>query len=216
MEKAVREECTLRALALHAVCGQQATLDAALLQDVLSLLPVGSHRVSPTAFVDLSEAADGTRTAEVGSITQIRDAEGRLVEMWCVRGQLHRQDGPAWQVWDSEGRLVGEMWWVCGQRHREDGPAWRKWDSAGRLVEEEWCMDNVRHREGGPAWQRWNSEGRLVEEEWRVRGQLHRDDGPAWQKWNSEGRLIEEEWCAGGELTEQIWRTRDDKREDGP
>jgi hypothetical protein len=35
---------------------------------------------------------------------------------------------------NTEGRLVEEEWWVRGERHREDGPAWRKWDSAGRLL----------------------------------------------------------------------------------
>ena len=58
----------LWASALYALCGQQAALDPALLQHVLSLFPLGSHRVSATVFVNLSEAADGTRTAEAGTI----------------------------------------------------------------------------------------------------------------------------------------------------
>jgi hypothetical protein len=111
----MQKEITLRAIALHAVCKQQATLGAAVLQDVLSLLPLGSHRVSATVFLDLSEAADGTRTAEVGSIMQIRDADDRLVEEeWWVGGQRHREDGPAWRKWDSAGRLLRSQRWVHG------------------------------------------------------------------------------------------------------
>jgi len=197
MEKAVREECTLRALALHAVCGQQATLDAALLQDVLSLLPLGSHRASATKFIDVSEAADGTRTAKVGTITRTQDRHGHTIEGWWVRCQLHRQDAPAWQVWDSEGRLVGEGWWVCGQRHRQGAPARQTWDRKGRLVSEEWCVGGVPHREGGPAWQRWDSEGRLVWEEWWLRGQLHREDGPAVRRWDNGRLLTTERWVRG-------------------
>jgi hypothetical protein len=90
----------LWASALYALCSQRQALDAALLQDVLSLLPLGSHRVSATAFVDLSEAADGARTAEVGRITQTRDVDGLMVEAWRMGSQRHRQDGPAWRKWD--------------------------------------------------------------------------------------------------------------------
>jgi hypothetical protein len=171
LEKGITEVCTLRAIALHAVCKQQATLDAALLQDVLSLVPLGRHHVSPTAFVDLAEAADGTRTAQVGSIVQIRDVEGRLVvEAWYVRGELHREDGPAWRKWDAEGRLVEEMWCVRGQRHREDGPAWQRWTAEGQLVEEDWRVNGCQHREDGPAVRRWDENGRLLTSQRWVRG----------------------------------------------
>jgi hypothetical protein len=184
--------------ALYALCEQQATLDAALLQDVLSLFPLGSHRVSATAFVDLAEAADGTRTAEVGSIAQTRDVDGLTVEAWCMGSQRHRQDGPAWRKWVSAGRLVEEEWFVRGEQHRGDGPAWRKWDSAGRRVEEVWYVRGVLHRKDGPAWQGWNREGRLILEAWYVRGQLHRKDGPAWRTWDENGRLLtSQRWVRG-------------------
>jgi hypothetical protein len=180
LEKGITEVCTLRAIALHAVCKQQATLDAALLQDVLSLVPLGRHHVSPTAFVDLAEAADGTRTAQVGSIVQIRDVEGRLVvEAWYVRGELHREDGPAWRKWDAEGRLVEEKWYVRGELHRGDGPAWRRWDSAGRLVKEKWFVRGQRQRADGPVFRTWDAEGRLVFQAESV----HRQNGPARQEW---------------------------------
>lgn len=101
--------------ALYALCEQQATIEAGLVQDVLALLPLGSHRVSTTAFVDLSEAADGTRAAQVGTITQRQDRYGRLVvEAWYVRGELHRGDGPAWRTWDLDGRLLTAQRWVRG------------------------------------------------------------------------------------------------------
>jgi hypothetical protein len=171
----------LWASALYALCGQQATLDAALLQDVLALLPLGSHRVSATAFVDLAEAADGTRTAEVGRITRTPYEDGQTSEEWCLHGQPHRGDGPAWQEWDARGRLIGEAWWVRGQRHRKDGPAVRKWNAHGQVVEETWYVRGQMHRKDGPAWQEWTTEGRLVEEEWCVRNRLLREVGPAWR-----------------------------------
>jgi hypothetical protein len=146
MEKAAREECTLRALALHAVCKQRRTLDAALWQDVLSILPLGSHRASATRFIDVSEDADGRRTADVGLIHQLQGVDGRTTEEWAIWGQRHRRGGPAFQMWDSEGRLIREAWWVHDGRHREDGPAWRKWDGRGRLVREEWHVCGSLHR----------------------------------------------------------------------
>ena len=37
---------------------------------------------------------------------------------WCLRGELHREDGPAIE------RANGvRSWWLHGERHREDGPA---------------------------------------------------------------------------------------------
>jgi len=124
----------LWASALYVLCGQQATLDAALLQDVLSLFPLGSHRVSATAFVDLSEAADGARTAEVGRVKQAQCEEGETFEKWERDGWLHRQGGPAWRSWTPEGLLVEEEWCIRGVLYRADGPAWRKWDEYGRLL----------------------------------------------------------------------------------
>jgi hypothetical protein len=212
MEKGVTEVCTLRALALHAVCEQQATLDTGLLQDVLSLLPLGSHRVSTTEFVELSEDADGTRTAEVGAITRTQKIDGRTTELWWFGDVAHRVGGPARQSWDADGQLIFEAWYVRGKMHRQDGPAWRKWNAQGRLLVEEWQVRGCRHREDGPAWQLWDGQGRLLLEAWYVRGELHREGGPAWQAWNSEGRLVKKEWRVRGKRQRHDAEARQDHR----
>jgi hypothetical protein len=105
---------------------------------VLSLFPLGSHRVSATVFVNLSEAADGTRTAEAGTIRRYPDGGDRMSEQWYLGDLFHRQDAPAWEQWDSEGRLVMRAWWVRGVPHREDAPAQQHWDPESKVLWEEW------------------------------------------------------------------------------
>jgi hypothetical protein len=51
-----------------------------------------------------------------------------------VRGQRHREGGPAWRTWGWQGRLIEEEYWVRGQRHRKDAPALRWWDAHGGLT----------------------------------------------------------------------------------
>ena len=41
-----------------------------------------------------------------------------MSSFWCVNGQLHREDGPAFV--SSDG---GQQWYLNGRRHRENGPA---------------------------------------------------------------------------------------------
>ena len=37
---------------------------------------------------------------------------------WCINGQLHREDGPAFEYANGDKR-----WYINNQLHREDGPA---------------------------------------------------------------------------------------------
>lgn len=63
------------------------------------------------------------------------------IEYRNSKGNLHREDGPAYIEYDGT-----EHWFYDGKRHREDGPAittwngWKRWYRHGRL-----------HRTDGPA-----------------------------------------------------------------
>jgi hypothetical protein len=85
-------------------------------------------------------------------------------KLWFFNGNLHRQDGPA--VEDTDGR---KEWYINDQLHREDGPAYEGAD--GRKF---WCINGQYHREDGPAIEYADGD-----KFWYIRGQLHREDGPA-------------------------------------
>jgi len=135
---------------------------------------------------------------------KVRFASG--CQLWYVKGQLHRKDGPSiiypdgqqeWWVEDQLHRVGGpaildvdgrQEWWFEGQRHREHGPAVKYPD--GR---QEWWFEGQRHREHGPAV--IYASGR---QDWWCKGQLHRVGGPAIldvdgrQEWWFEGQLHRE------------------------
>jgi antitoxin component YwqK of YwqJK toxin-antitoxin module len=80
-----------------------------------------------------------------------------------------------------------------GLRHRNNEPAFQVWNEAGELIIEEWRQNGFLHRNNGPACQQWTS-GVLIREEWRQNGRWHRDNGPAVRRWNKAGELFLEIW----------------------
>lgn len=99
--------------------------------------------------------------------------------LWTLRGQLHREDGPA--VITSAGV---EMWYLHDRRHRLDGPA---------LVNEpmgyyEWHLDGRYHRMHEPAVIHGNGN-----REWWVNGQHITDEVEAWLASNGIAHLTSQE-----------------------
>ncbi len=92
------------------------------------------------------------------------------------------------------GRVKSILYKVNGRMHRDNGPAYQVWNDAGVLIREKWYQNGRWHRDNGPAYQQWNDAGELIVEEWHQNGRWHRDNGPAYQKWNNAGGLIVEEW----------------------
>ena len=88
---------------------------------------------------------------------------------WYLKGQYHREDGPAIEYRDGT-----KYWYLNGKRHREDGPAVE--ESNGTKY---WYLNGQRHREDGPAAE-W-CEGSKY---WFLNGQKHREDGPAMELYN--------------------------------
>ena len=62
-------------------------------------------------------------------------------QAWCVNGQLHRIEGPAYI-----GENGTQEWLVNGERHRLAGPAY-----IGANGTQEWWVNGQLHRLDGPA-----------------------------------------------------------------
>ena len=62
-------------------------------------------------------------------------------EWYNLEGELHREDGPAFESIDGY-----KAWYKNGQRHREDGPAIECTNGT-----KEWYKNGQWHREDGPA-----------------------------------------------------------------
>ncbi len=85
-------------------------------------------------------------------------------QMWKVKGQLHRENGPAFI-----GKDGTKQWVIKGNLHRTDGPAYEMANG-----HKQWFLNGQLHRDDGPAHELAN--GR---QEWYQHGTLHRENGPA-------------------------------------
>ncbi len=55
-------------------------------------------------------------------------------KIWYKEGKLHREDGPAIEVWDGT-----KEWWADGKCHRIDGPAIERTNGT-----KEWWVEDIR------------------------------------------------------------------------
>ena len=117
---------------------------------------------------------------------------GQVTE-WYQDDKLHRDDGPAVEVFNTE-----RWWYQHGKRHRVDGPAYERFyllspQPLVRLAAKvigtyEWWQNDERHREDGPAVEKWNGQ-----KEWWLNGvQVTEQD------------VIERQQNRQKELTEQV------------
>lgn len=74
-----------------------------------------------------------------------RFAERRKEQAWHHSGLLHRENGPAQQLYDGHGFLEEERWYRRGTLHREDGPAIISYHN-GRMAVEKYYIDGKLQR----------------------------------------------------------------------
>ena len=72
-------------------------------------------------------------------------------EKYCLNGNLHREDGPAYINYYENGKVELERYCLNDKLHREDGPAIIKYYESGEVEYEEYWLNGKRHRENGPA-----------------------------------------------------------------
>jgi len=128
------------------------------------------------------------------------NSELMIEESWFTDGQLHRKDGPALLVYNSEGFMLYGVWFKHGKRHRVGRPCAMAWTrSTGNLICEEWFTQGQLHRIGGPASQFWEPfmTNHISHQSWYVKGKLNRIGGPAKQNWQ-DGVLLNSEWFTEG------------------
>jgi hypothetical protein len=105
------------------------------------------------------------------------DPDVTTAEEATERCLLHREDGPAYILYDGD-HVESELWAQNGAFHREDGPAVTRYFSNGMPRIEEWYYQGREHRDGGPAEITYDeiaaSEGQQVieDEVWWSHGQM--------------------------------------------
>lgn len=61
--------------------------------------------------------------------------------------KLHREDGPAYQEWTSDGKIAVEKYFVNGEYHRIDGPAIKMFFSNGKIKNKQYWVNGCRLKE---------------------------------------------------------------------
>ena len=72
-------------------------------------------------------------------------------EVYTLRSQLHRTDGPALTTRYPSGKIESQEWYLFGRRHCVDGPAYISYFESGKRALEEYWANGEQHREDGPA-----------------------------------------------------------------
>lgn len=113
----------------------------------------------------------------------------RQIEHRDENGFLHRDDGPALELWLEDGQKSCEWYCLHGKRHREDGPADIGWHKNGQKRCEYYWVNGRLHRENGPAITIWYTNGKLRSEDHYVDGKRKSKKHLPAREW-----YIVEEW----------------------
>ena len=130
---------------------------------------------------------------------------GYIFEAWYKNGVYHRVGGPA-SIIRQNDRVTGETWYENGKLHRIDGPAVIRLDDIGIILEEVWFKNGKCHRIGGPASYKrneGNEDDVVVFEKWYEDGELHRIGGPAVIQRDYEGDVIGKDYYLYGDWIEK-------------
>ena len=65
-------------------------------------------------------------------------------EEWLIKGQLHRETGPAYTLYYESGAVWYEEWFIKGQRHNTSGPAYIRYYKSGAVEYEQWFIKGKR------------------------------------------------------------------------
>lgn len=122
------------------------------------------------------------------------------------------RSGSPYDTFHNNGRLHCREYHIDNILHRIDGPALSMWDSNGVLVLEEWYNKGIITRpENKPSISTWYGNSALESKEWYLDGEKHRTNGPALIFWREGGEFDFCEWWVNGEdITESvnIWRKK--------
>lgn len=84
-----------------------------------------------------------------------------------------------------------------GNYHREDGPAYIQYYSNGKVMKEKWYTHGVLHSDTTPSIKMYHTNGELNGIIWYTHGVLHREDGPALIRYENK-ISISEGWFLNG------------------
>ncbi len=118
-------------------------------------------------------------------------SNGTLSTWYNDKGQLHREDGPAWIQHNHDGYIL-ELWYQNGRPHRV---VQRHNDN---VMEESWYKNGLNNRVVGAARIERIENGVVVLEQWHEHGNRHRVGGPAVIQRNEDGNVIEEDYYLYG------------------
>ena len=114
--------------------------------------------------------------------------------IWKSGLVLHRSNGPAEQVFYSNGQVQLEIWMVDDQLHNDRGPAIVKYYPDGTIRQQEWYCRGFRHCSRGPAVLKYYDTGQLNTEQWYNMDRLHRVKYPAESRWTENGFILSRKW----------------------
>jgi antitoxin component YwqK of YwqJK toxin-antitoxin module len=89
---------------------------------------------------------------------------------------LHREDGPAYVYFWSNGQPKLEVWYFNGLRHRESNPAVIEYYENGLIREKQWYANEEQHRLDGPAWTVYKEDGSVSTEYYMQNNLLFREN----------------------------------------
>ena len=92
--------------------------------------------------------------------------------------ELYQDQDRRHRKWFYEnGQVKYQTWWFNGQMHRQNGPAFEEFDENGQVKYQEWRLNGQRHRVNGPAFEEFDVDGQLVCQKWWLNGrQLSEED----------------------------------------
>ena len=118
--------------------------------------------------------------------------------IYSKNGYYHREDGPAYQIWNEDGILIKMIYYFNGNKHREDGPAYQTWYNDGNKKTIVYYLNDTRHNINSPAHIQWFENGNKFIEEYYINGVLDRNDGPARRTWHINGNIKTEIYYKNG------------------
>lgn len=98
------------------------------------------------------------------------DGTLRRIEITNDKGELHNENGPAYQVWYSSGQEQYRAYFINGRQHNDSGPASQYWYSNGQEKYRVYYINDKWHNENGPARQYWLKSGKEDHSDYYING----------------------------------------------
>jgi hypothetical protein len=147
---------------------------------------------------------EGDRPAK---IVYKRTPEGEFyksIEAWFVNALRHRENGPAWIRYWTNGNSIEEEWWLNDTKTRLDKsqPTEIQYFETGEISAKIWAYPEFSkgnfhgHRIGGPASIYYTENGKIHKEYWWEFGKIHRKGAPCSIEYDDEGYgiVVDSEW----------------------